>query len=65
MNIIMNNNNNKIDIIILDHKLYNYKKDIDEKLLKNYSNKIESIQKINDDKYNLMNNKNISFIENK
>jgi hypothetical protein len=59
------NNNNKIDKIILDHELYNYKKDIDEKLLKDYSNKIESLQKINDDKYNSMvdemNNKNISL----
>ena len=67
MNIIMNNNNNKIDTIILDHKLYNYKKDIDEKLLKDYSEKIESLHKINDDKYNSMvdemNNK-IEYLEN-
>ena len=29
-----------------------YKKDIDEKLLKDYSNKIEYLENLNNDKYN-------------
>jgi hypothetical protein len=46
--------NNKIDKVILEHKLYNYQKDIELKLLEDYSNKIKDIEKININKYDTM-----------
>jgi hypothetical protein len=58
--------NNKIDKVILEHKLYNYQKDIELKLLEEYTNKINDIEKINKDKYDSiviqMNNK-IEYLE--
>jgi hypothetical protein len=60
------NNYNKPERIIIDHQIYIYKKDIDEKISKEYDNKIELFQKINNDKYNSMidemNNK-IQYLE--
>ena len=60
------NNYNKPERIIIDHQIYIYKKDIDEKLSEEYNNKIELFQKINNDKYNSMieemNNK-IKYLE--
>ena len=53
------NNYNKPERIIIDHQIYIYKKDIDEKILKEYDNKIELFQKINNDE---MNNK-IKYLE--
>ena len=60
------NNYNKPERIIIDHQIYIYKKDIDEKISKEYDDKIELFQKINNDKYNSMieemNNK-IKYLE--
>lgn len=58
----VNNINNKIDSIITNQKLYNYKKDIENKLLEEYHIKIENYIKLNDSTINEMNNK-ITYLE--
>jgi hypothetical protein len=60
------NNYNKPERIIIEHEIYNYKKNIDKQLSIEYDNKIELFQKLNNDKYNSMidgmNNK-IEYLE--
>ena len=59
----INNINDNIDKIITNHKLYNYKKDIEFKLLEEYNIKIENNKKMNESTINELYTK-IKYIEN-